>query len=171
MKQLVTGDFDRFVRCKNGIDEVYERMVEGGFSAKDAFGTAKVKQILDGMAAKKRAPVRAPVLVGTVLMADSTKKAQELYNPVLDSRAKAERLRVTLIILSRHKEYFNLPSLIASDIKRVQPLLPARTLTNCSGRHECAFAIVCPCTGFVWRVHRRHAVDVATGERDHGDGE
>jgi exocyst complex component 2 len=43
-----------------------------------------------------------------------------LYNPVLDSRAKAERLRATLIILNRHKEYFNLPSLIANDIKRVR---------------------------------------------------
>jgi len=50
---------------------------------------------------------------------ESTVKAQELYNPVLDSRAKAERLRATLIILSRHKEYFNIPSLIANDIKKV----------------------------------------------------
>jgi exocyst complex component 2 len=50
---------------------------------------------------------------------ESTAKAQELYNPVLDSRAKAERLRATLVILARHKEYFNLPSLIANDIKKV----------------------------------------------------
>ena len=42
-----------------------------------------------------------------------------MYNPVLDSRAKAERLRATLIILGRHKEYFNLPSMIANDIKTV----------------------------------------------------
>ena len=42
-----------------------------------------------------------------------------MYNPILDSRAKAERLRATLIIVNRHKEYFNLPSLIANDIKRV----------------------------------------------------
>jgi hypothetical protein len=48
LKQLVTGDFDRFVRCKNGIDEVYERMNESGFSAKDEFGTGKVKKALDG---------------------------------------------------------------------------------------------------------------------------
>jgi hypothetical protein len=48
LKQLVTGDFDRFVRCKNGIDDVYERMNEGGFSAKDEFGTGKVKKALDG---------------------------------------------------------------------------------------------------------------------------
>ena len=54
-----------------------------------------------------------------LLMLESTTKAQELYNPVLDSRAKAERLRATLIILNRHREYFNLPSLIANDIKRV----------------------------------------------------
>ena len=37
LKQLVTGDFDRFVRCKNGIDEVYERMNEGGFNDKDEY--------------------------------------------------------------------------------------------------------------------------------------
>jgi hypothetical protein len=48
LKQLVTGDFDRFVRCKNGIDEVYERMVEGGLNPKDEFGTAKIKKALDG---------------------------------------------------------------------------------------------------------------------------
>ena len=54
---------------------------------------------------------------------ECTTKAQELYNPVLDSRAKAERLRATLIILSRHKEYFNLPSMIAAEIKRVNTTL------------------------------------------------
>jgi len=46
-----------------------------------------------------------------------------MYNPVLDSRAKAERLRATLVILNRHEEYFNLPSQIANNIKRVNVLL------------------------------------------------
>jgi len=50
LKQLVTGDFDRFVRCKNGIDELYERMVEGGFDNKGDYGTAKLKKTLDGTA-------------------------------------------------------------------------------------------------------------------------
>jgi len=49
LKQLVVGDFDRFVRCKNGIDEVYERMAEGGFNSKDDYGTVKIKRALDGM--------------------------------------------------------------------------------------------------------------------------
>jgi len=49
LKQLVTGDFDRFVRCKNGIDEVYERMAEGGFNSQEEYGTAKIKKALDGM--------------------------------------------------------------------------------------------------------------------------
>jgi hypothetical protein len=49
LKQLVTGHFDRFVRCKNGIDEVYERMAEGGFNNRDEYGTSKVKKALDGM--------------------------------------------------------------------------------------------------------------------------
>lgn len=62
--------------------------------------------------------VRLPALLTT----ESTAKAQELYNPVLDSRAKAERLRATLIILNRYKEYFNLPSIITNEIKRVCPL-------------------------------------------------
>ena len=48
LKQLVTGDFDRFVRCKNGIDEVWERMNDGGFSGKDDFGTSRVRKALDG---------------------------------------------------------------------------------------------------------------------------
>jgi exocyst complex component 2 len=48
LKQLVTGDFDRFVRCKNGIDEVYERMTEGGFNIADDFGTLRIKKTLDG---------------------------------------------------------------------------------------------------------------------------
>jgi len=48
LKQLVTGDFDRFVRCKNGIDDVYERMVEGGFTEEQGFGTAGIKKSLDG---------------------------------------------------------------------------------------------------------------------------
>ena len=49
LKQLVTGDFDRFVRCKNGIDELYDRMVERGFNTKEEFGTIKIKKTLDGM--------------------------------------------------------------------------------------------------------------------------
>jgi hypothetical protein len=49
LKQLVTGDFDRFVRCKNGIDEVYERMSEGGFTNRQEYGTLKVKKALEGM--------------------------------------------------------------------------------------------------------------------------
>jgi Exocyst complex component Sec5 len=49
LKQLVTGDFDRFVRCKNGIDEVYERMVDGGFNGKNEYGTTTIKSILDGI--------------------------------------------------------------------------------------------------------------------------
>jgi Exocyst complex component Sec5 len=48
LKQLVTGDFDRFVRCKNGIDEVYERMSEGGLNGKDEYGTMEIKKTLDG---------------------------------------------------------------------------------------------------------------------------
>ena len=48
LKQLVTGDFDRFVRCKNGIDEVYERMSEGGFNNREEYGTMRVKKALDG---------------------------------------------------------------------------------------------------------------------------
>lgn len=52
LKQLVTGHFDRFVRCKNGIDEVYERMVEGGFNNRDEYGTSKVKKALDGLFCK-----------------------------------------------------------------------------------------------------------------------
>ena len=107
LKQLVTGDFDRFVHCKTGIDEVYERMVEGGLNGKEDYGTAKIKKAIDGTRYQF-----CPDL-------DSTAKAQELYNPVLEGRAKAERLRATLILLNRHKEYFNLPSLIANDIKRV----------------------------------------------------
>jgi len=49
LKQLVTGDFDRFVRCKNGIDEVYERMAEGGFNNNGEYGTAKLRSTLDGL--------------------------------------------------------------------------------------------------------------------------
>ena len=142
LKQLVTGDFDRFVRCKNGIDEVYERMVEGGINDKEGYGTASIQKTLDGMVplslicslycvvCRLMASACCQYVAGErlvlfsiswKLIAESTAKAQELYNPVLDSRAKAERLRATLIILQRHKEYFNLPSLIASDIKKVPP--------------------------------------------------
>ena len=49
LKQLVTGDFDRFVRCKNGIDEVYERMLDGGFNSKNDYGTSKIKACLEGI--------------------------------------------------------------------------------------------------------------------------
>jgi hypothetical protein len=49
LKQLVTGDFDRFVRCKNGIDEVYERMSEGGFNNRNEYGTKSIKKALEGI--------------------------------------------------------------------------------------------------------------------------
>jgi hypothetical protein len=47
LKQLVTGDFDRFVRCKNGIDEVYERMSEGGLNNRKEYGTLGVRKALE----------------------------------------------------------------------------------------------------------------------------
>jgi Exocyst complex component Sec5 len=48
LKNVVTGDFDRFVRCKSGIDDVYDRMIEGGLSNKEEYGTKKIKKALDG---------------------------------------------------------------------------------------------------------------------------
>src|SRR5579859_6418095 len=82
-----------------------------------------------------------PCLRG-MLMVESTAKAEELYNPVLDSRAKAERLRATLIILQRHKEYFNLPSLIASDIKKVLPNPLFRNISHLTIRLSSSFSSI-----------------------------
>ena len=62
-----------------------------------------------------------------MLMVESLAKAQELYNPVLDSRGKAERLRATLVIVNRYREYFNLPNMIATEISRVYVVLNSLT--------------------------------------------
>lgn len=106
------------------------------------------------------------------LTVESTAKAEELYNPVLDSRAKAERLRATLIILQRHKEYFNLPSLIANEIKKVpsRPVSLAVHIGPClktpswcdliPGRIRYVAGELYPRSESACRVHGKHSVDI-----------
>ncbi|KAJ1937704.1 Exocyst complex component S5, partial [Linderina pennispora] len=87
LKILVHNNFDRFVDARNKIDLLYEEMKSRSLNSAQEYGTRAFGQALQ----------------------DTTQKADEIYNPIIDRRARAEKIRATLSVVERYKFYFNLP--------------------------------------------------------------
>lgn len=47
-----------------------------------------------------------------------TSKAEEVFNPVIERRTRAEKLRLTLALLERWKFFFNLPTLLQQSVRK-----------------------------------------------------
>ncbi|KAJ2078072.1 Exocyst complex component S5 [Coemansia sp. RSA 988] len=88
LKILVHNNFDRFVDARNKIDLLYDEMKKRSLNDQAEFGTRAFNQSLQG----------------------TTRKADEIYNPIIERRARAEKIRSTLSVIERYKFYFNLPS-------------------------------------------------------------
>ncbi|KAJ1765850.1 Exocyst complex component S5 [Coemansia sp. RSA 2523] len=88
LKILVHNNFDRFVDARIKIDQLYEEMKTRSLNDRAEFGTRAFNQSLQS----------------------TTHKADEIYNPIIERRARAEKIRSTLSVIERYKFYFNLPS-------------------------------------------------------------
>lgn len=94
IKQLVRDNFDRFTRCKDVIDGLYELISENELS-ESGTGSRKVEQTCKDVLAR----------------------ARRVYDPLLTRKAETDKIRQSLSILSRFSFLFTLPSKIATNIR------------------------------------------------------
>lgn len=96
LRYLVEHDYDRFVQSKSSLDSVFKNIQTAGFNDSDSsLGFQHLKALID----------------------DSNAKATIIMKPVMDNKAKDERLRTALSLVDGNKYLFNLPSLILTHIK------------------------------------------------------
>ncbi|KAJ1723720.1 Exocyst complex component S5 [Coemansia erecta] len=126
LKILVHNNFDRFVDARNKIDLLYGEMKTRSLNEEAEYGTRAFSQSLQG----------------------ATQKADDIYNPIIDRRARAEKIRSTLSVVERYKFYFNLPSSLIDytrkgkfdvavrEYKKGRQLLQAVTNGNIDGIDE-----------------------------------
>ncbi|KAG6916419.1 hypothetical protein DXG01_006823 [Tephrocybe rancida] len=92
---LVEENFDRFVAVKAANDALYAEMKEGLLSHESDYASRPLRDQL------KQAAM----------------KANQVFLPVLENAAKAQRLRTTLGVFERSKFFFNLPSFIIESVE------------------------------------------------------
>lgn len=95
LRFLVEHDYERFVTSKSKLDEVFTNMERKGVVEKDNWGFGELVQWIDEASAK-----------GTLVM-----------KPVLDNRAKFDRLKLALKVIEENKYLFDLPSAILHHVK------------------------------------------------------
>lgn len=95
LKVLVEEEFDRFASVKGATMAVFDDMKEGPLADGSDYGVKALKESL----------------------AISSARAEQVYNPILDARLKADRLRSTLGVFERNKFFFNLPGILLEAVE------------------------------------------------------
>ncbi|KAL1921037.1 uncharacterized protein VTP21DRAFT_11672 [Calcarisporiella thermophila] len=96
LKSLVHSNFDRFVNAKNTLDNVHEAMKKKGLRSEEEFATRNASRALE----------------------EASVRASQVYGPLLERRAKAEKIRGTLNVLEKYKFFFSLPSTLQGHTKQ-----------------------------------------------------
>ncbi|KAI1410819.1 exocyst complex component Sec5-domain-containing protein [Hypoxylon sp. FL1857] len=140
LKVLVESNFERFVRAKATIDNVYKEMKYRGaeppspgrarghsrHASKSSFrnsvvGTSALTSPLPNDSRKKNALVKESdygVMGIKTPLLDVAAKAEDVWGPALGGREKEENLKTVSTSLDRYKEYIEASSNIADSIKR-----------------------------------------------------
>ncbi|BGP12574.1 hypothetical protein JCM10213_004839 [Rhodosporidiobolus nylandii] len=96
LKLLVEAEWDRFVGVKATTETVYEEMKDGGPLTPGAdYGVKAMRETLK----------------------TASSRAETVFQPILDARTKAERLKSTLGVFERSKFFFNLPTILGEAVE------------------------------------------------------
>lgn len=98
LQRLVEENFDRFISIKAATAGAYSEMQLGPLSQSGDYSVAELKEALR--------------------LAQG--KADTVWNPILEARLKADRLRSTLGIFERSKFFFTLPGVLSESIAAVR---------------------------------------------------
>ncbi|EGX92797.1 exocyst complex component Sec5 [Cordyceps militaris CM01] len=138
LKVLVESNFERFVKAKATIDNVYKEMKYRGedpqmkthsrHASRSSFRNSGSKLAFNNQLAfpvsdnrKKNALTKESeygVLGIKVPLLDVSAKAEEVWGPALGGREKEEHLKVVSTHLSKFKDYVDLSGTVADSIKR-----------------------------------------------------
>ncbi|PHH90630.1 hypothetical protein CDD83_3077 [Cordyceps sp. RAO-2017] len=140
LKVLVESNFERFVRAKATIDNVYKEMKYRGVDPAQSRGGrhsrhASRTSLRQGSSAGLSNPLTSPVadsrkknalvkeseygLLGIkVPLLDVCAKAEDVWGPALGGREKEENLKTVTTYLNRFKEYAELSASVCDSIKR-----------------------------------------------------
>ncbi|GAA6006556.1 hypothetical protein JCM10207_004971 [Rhodosporidiobolus poonsookiae] len=96
LKLLVEAEWDRFVGVKAATETVFEEMKDGGPLTPGAdYGVKAMRETLKS----------------------ASSRAETVFQPILDARTKAERLKSTLGVFERSKFFFNLPTILGEAVE------------------------------------------------------
>ncbi|GAA5997397.1 exocyst subunit SEC5 [Rhodotorula paludigena] len=96
LKLLVEAEWDRFVAVKAATETVFEEMKDGGpLAAGNDYGVQTMRETLKS----------------------ASSRAETIFQPIVDARTKAERLKSTLGVFERSKFFFNLPTILGEAVE------------------------------------------------------
>ncbi|GAA5899347.1 exocyst subunit SEC5 [Sporobolomyces salmoneus] len=97
LKLLVEAEWDRFVGVKATTETVFEEMKHSGgpLEPTSDYGVKEIRETLK----------------------HASSRAETVFQPILDARTKADRLKSTLGVFERSKFFFNLPNILGEAVE------------------------------------------------------